>query len=234
MMTREEYDKWCEWLKTESPLKLPEKFVSNIISNYWLWSSHTTLARLLKHDSKFEPALRLMETVVEQGPEDESHYAWALSDLGYLYWRVFQVKEKAIHYLREALNVLDTTEQNYNEMEFFSSGGRYLRTLLEILYVSGDVEEAKKLAHVEINRYKQKYSNVKKNSYIYETYLFLADLEHREGDCELAIEFMKMGLSASEFAEETIVLCSQKHESLEQLYNKLIKLSRSLVLHFEV
>lgn len=232
-MNKEEYVKWCDWVFTESKLNPPKAF-AKFTSNYWSWSARAFIARCLKREGKLEPAFRLMETVVEARPEEDSHYAWALSDLGYLYWTIYKDKDNAIHYLRESLNVLDSTEENYNELEFFSSGGKYLRTLLEILYVSGDVEEAKNLGISEIKRYKEKYSNEKLNSYLFEVNLLLAYIEKKEGNYETAIEYMKKGLSASEYADECTVLCSQNHDSLEQLYNKLLNLSRSMIVYFEV
>jgi tetratricopeptide (TPR) repeat protein len=230
MMTKEEFNQWREWLRTESSIRPPEI----VASNYWQYHCRASLARFLMRDEIYEPAFRLMETVVEQIPDEDDHYAWALSDLGCLYWRVHRDKQQAIHHLNKALEVLDTTEQNRKELSFFSEGGKYLRYKLSILHQSGETEKAKEEALSEIQRYQDKYSTVKSNSYIFNGYLFLADVEESEGNLPLAIEYMKKGLSASEYAAECLRVCDNNRDGNEQLFSELMSLSHSMIVYFEV
>ncbi|WP_462410651.1 hypothetical protein [Neobacillus sp. Marseille-QA0830] len=230
MITREEFDQWREWLRTEASIHPPEI----ITANYWDWSCRASLARFMMRDQIFEPALRIMETVVEQIPDGDDHYAWALSDLGCLHWRVNRDYVEAVQLINQALEVLDNTEQNREEMSFFSEGGKYLSYKLEIMEQAGELEKAKEEAVKEIERYRQKYPDVKQNSYLFNGYLFLAKVKKDQQHYPEAIGYMKKALAASEYAEKCKQICDTNIEDLEMLYEKLYRLSFSMITYFEV
>lgn len=230
MLTREEFNQWREWLQTESSIKPPDF----ITANYWSWNCRAALARFMMRDKIYEPALRIMETVVEQIPDEDDHYAWALSDLGCLYWRVNHDKEQALLYINKSLEVLDTTEQNRKELSFFSEGGKYLSCKLSILEQAGELKKAREAAFHEIKRYQEKYPDAKYNSYVFYGYLFLAEMEKKSGNLSSAIEFIKHALNASEYAEECQKICSSHRENEDELYSKLATLSQSMIVYFEV
>ncbi|RFU69507.1 hypothetical protein D0469_09075 [Peribacillus saganii] len=230
MITKEEFNQWREWLRTESSIKPPEI----LTSNYWAWNCRAMLSRFMMRDKIYEPALRIMETVVEQIPEEDDHYAWALSDLGCLYWRVHHNKEQALYYLNKSLEVLDTTEQNREKLSFFSEGGKYLSYKLSIMEQAGEIEKVKEEAFHEIKRYQDKYPHAKYNSYIFYGYLFLARLKKKEQNLPLAVEYIKHALAASEYVEECRQICNSSKEDAEVLYSKLETLSHSMIVYFNV
>ena len=230
MVSKDEFDKWIKWLRNESPLRPPE----SMVFNYWSWEHRALLARFLMREKFLEPAFRLMETVIEQKPDLDDHYAWALYDLGCLYWRYYKDKEKAVYYLEKSIEVLDNTEQDLESLSFFSEGGNYLSCLLNVLAQAGDEIKSKEIALQAIERYKKKYPDAIANSYLYYAYLFLAEIEKKNNNLYEAIEYLKKGLAYSVQVDHSKEIYTKHPEHNEELYELLVKLSQSMTLVFDV
>ncbi|MCK8825536.1 hypothetical protein [Fuchsiella alkaliacetigena] len=197
-MEREEYEKWVDYvIENWGP---PRSILSK--DSYGNWLKELILVRFLISLKKYQPAFKLSKDILsreldckhEVDNTDQclkciEHEAWAKEDLGTLYWKVENDAEQGLEYANQALELLELIP--FGEESLFIVRGEFFKRKLELLKVSGKEKQAVKEADQKVEYMQAKMPEVEKNSYIFYSYLFKAELAESKEDYQQAFNKLK-------------------------------------------
>ncbi len=185
-MDKKEYAKWIDYISNNDSTP-----PTTIMDNYDDWKHRENAAKWLVKLKQFIPAIELFKTVIDIEPkniEELEDKVWALWWLGISIWKETKNADEALKYTDMALKLAESTDEKL----FFIKKGGMFKTRLDLLYESGNEEQANKEADEKISL--TTVTDNESNSYLYFSYLFKSEIEHEKDDLEQTCVYLKKAL----------------------------------------
>lgn len=216
-MEQREYKNWVQYVAKFVPIKIDG------FQQFDNWYNRALLGRLLANMNLYDPAIELLESILEEAKEeDREHYVWALSDLANYYWAAKEDKDQAFLYLQEAINSFN--EGMRSSFPLINKGFLY-NQMWQIRALIGDGTIAEQEIIAMIEKEKMKNQSDQTDSVLYYSYFNLALFAFEKGEMDKAIKLLKEGCSYSEIEEQEIEDILQLQLSPQRTFHQLLSLT---------
>ncbi|KLU65145.1 hypothetical protein DEAC_c31120 [Desulfosporosinus acididurans] len=201
-MNKQEYDFWVNYV-----IEGYSAAIGIVIDKYEDWHCRAGLAKFLCQRKKYEPAIDLFHSVIDEVPEpskknednmitEYEEIIWCYHDLGLSLWHLNGNPKEALIYVDKALKMAESSSLEF----MFMVRGEIWKTHLDLKYEARFMNEA--LKEVDDKIVKIKVKEGKTNSYLFYGYLFKAEVAKAEGKLEQALEFLREACRFHELGRE--------------------------------
>ena len=220
-MDEREYEYWTQQVKQVIPIK------EGAFEDYHNWHNRALLGRLLANMNIYEPALELMESILQEAKaEDEEHYIWALSDMANYYWVAKEETEQAYHLIDQAIDSMN----HINKTTFpLINKGYLFNQKWQIRALTGEgmtlIEEIEGVINSQLEAEENQ-----SHSLLFYAYFNLALFAYEKDNLERAIALLTEAYQYSNVSEEEVQKILNDSLSIQEKVVQLLSLThRSMV-----
>ncbi|SMB80775.1 hypothetical protein SAMN00017405_1989 [Desulfonispora thiosulfatigenes DSM 11270] len=225
-MEKKTFEEWLSYIENKG-IEISKQVTDRMVQKNGSWQSLIILARLLssenyeEYEGSSEISLEIMEETLNNYMEGyfdkdnlvpEEKYleqkVWVLQDIGLLQWKVNQDAQKALEYLNKAWALLEATEFDF----VFLVKGYVWKHRLDFLKIVGQKDKALEETAKVISYY-ENITKFENNSYLYNAYLFKAEIEKEDNNLEQSLDYLKQALNFFPLAED-------QEKDLEEIWPK--------------
>lgn len=221
ILDEREYQYWTQQVKQVVPIK------EGAFEDYNNWHNRALLGRLLANMNIYEPALELMESILEEAKaEDEEHYIWALSDMANYHWVSKEETEIAYNLIDQAIESMNHIQKTTFPL---INKGFLFNQKWQIRALTGEsislIEEIENIIHHQLEE-KENQSQ----SLLFYAYFNLALFSYEKDNLERAIALLTEAYQYSNVSEEDVRKILDDNITVQEKVVQLLSLThRSMV-----